>query len=63
MTTWYEKVYGVPPPVKSKLAKVLQDELKEEKKQIKESAWYKAKQDYIEYLRKQGKEGINTNAI
>jgi hypothetical protein len=63
--TWYEKYYGYPPPVKSKLAKVLQEELieKDEKKEMKESAWYRAKHDYLEYLRKQGKEGININAI
>lgn len=54
--TWYEKYYGVPPPVKSKLAKLLQEEEKkeqEDKKQMKESAWYRAKHDYMEHLRKE----------
>lgn len=54
MKTWYEKYYGVPPPVSKKvnpLPEIFKQE--EEKKQMKESAWYRAKHDYMEYLRKE----------
>lgn len=53
--TWYEKCYGEPPPVKkveekkplNKLPQLLKDE---ENKVIKESAWYRAKHDYLKHL-------------
>lgn len=51
--TWFEKYYGFPPPEKKKVHHKLPELLQQDEKQIKESAWYRAKHDYMEDLRKQ----------
>jgi hypothetical protein len=50
--TWYEKIYGVPPPVRKKQENKLVQLFQEERKKEKEAAWYKAQEDYMNRLRK-----------
>jgi hypothetical protein len=57
MKTWYEKVYGVPPPVKKTgEPKPLFEILQDERKKVKNEAWEKAKSDYLKHI-------INQNAV
>ena len=63
MKTWYEKCYGEPAPVNIKKAiDPVPDFLNKTEKEIKETAWYRAKHDYMEYLRKQHDKETQTEA-